>query len=241
MDDETKKRIARGTLDTFAPVAEAVGLWTVKAEMEDASLKILEPALFAAIADDLRERLSERLARTNRAIAAIRAALASEGLAADITGRPKHIHGLSRKVRQGMQIAEVNDATGVRIITRSEADCYAALGALSRHFGLVSGVYEAGKLYRDWIERPKPNGYQSIHTTIEFEDRLVEVQLRTHAMHEVAEYGLAAHWVYREAGNSPRQQRKFQPYVGDVAAIRRQLEARARQRDKLWRAKSPHS
>jgi ppGpp synthetase/RelA/SpoT-type nucleotidyltranferase len=243
--ENLRRTIAAGTLDVFAPVAEALGLWTIKSQMEDACLKILEPQVYSAIADDLRERLAERLARTERAIGAIRDVLSSEGLTATFTGRPKHIYGLNRKVRQGMKISEVNDALGVRIVARSEEDCYAALGLLARHFGLAAGLYEDGKLYRDWIAHPKPNGYQSIHATVEFEHRPLEVQIRTQSMHDVAEYGIAAHWVYRAAGNSPEQQRKYEPYVGEIAKARRLVEATqrtgARGREKYWIAKNSRS
>jgi ppGpp synthetase/RelA/SpoT-type nucleotidyltranferase len=240
-DPSLQRTIAAGTLEVFAPVAEALGLWAIKSQMEDAAFKLLDPALFAAIASDLQERLAERVARTERAIASIRAALAAEGVTASLSGRPKHIFGLSRKVRQGMAISEVNDAIGVRVVVKTVEECYSALSALSRHFGLVSGLYEEGKDCRDWIARPKANGYQSIHATIEYENQLLEVQIRTHAMHEVAEYGLAAHWVYRSAGNSPQEQKKLEPAVEPVAGLRKSIEAKQRKgsarRREYWRNK----
>jgi ppGpp synthetase/RelA/SpoT-type nucleotidyltranferase len=244
-EPKLRASIAANTLDVFAPVAEALGLWTIKSQMEDACLKILEPDVYAAIVDDLQERLSERLAMTERAIEAIRNELESAGLNATYKGRPKHIYGLRRKLRQGMRVSEVNDAVGVRVVMGRVEDCYTALGLLMGGFQIPSGVYEHGKLYRDWIANPKPNGYQSIHLTIEFEERPVEVQLRTLAMEQVAEYGLAAHWVYRAAGNSPVRQKKYESYVGPVARFRQLYEAKqrseARGRESWWMAKELRS
>jgi GTP pyrophosphokinase len=129
---------------------------------------------------------------------------------------------LYRKVlKTGKTLTEINDTLGIRIIVDEIEDCYKALSILERQIGLTEGVYEQGKRYRDWIVSPKPNQYQSIHTTILFETRWLEVQIRTQAMHEIAEYGAAAHWLYRKSGNSGGQQKRYKDYIEQISLLRR--------------------
>lgn len=224
IESNLQRKIAQDALDIFAPVIDALGVWSVKSQLEDMALKVLQPEDYAAIARDLSERLQERQARTERAIQAIHRSLINEGMQGRITGRPKHIYGIYRKKLDGKSISEINDVLGVRVVVNTQEECYMVLSILTQSFELARGVYEEGKLFRDWIVHPKPNGYQSIHTTIMFEGKQLEVQVRTQAMHELAEYGAAAHWVYRKAGNSPEQQKKYQTYVAQVADFRQLFE-----------------
>lgn len=223
--EDLHKRLAQDTLDIFSPVAEALGMWSIKSQSEDLAFKILQPDLYKAIALDLQERLQERQARIDRLRALITDFLRQDNVIASVSGRPKHIYGLYKKVIQTKKsIADINDSLAVRIIVNDIADCYVALSALEKHFGLAEGVYEKGKKYRDWIKTPKPNQYQSIHTTILFEGKMVEVQIRTQAMHDLAEYGAAAHWLYRKAGNTKDQQEKYKNYVEIISDIRLRYE-----------------
>jgi len=223
--DDTHKRLAQDTLNIFTPVAETLGMWTIKSQLEDAAFKLLEPALFKEIAFDLQERLQERRARIDRAKELIDSYLRQEKISAKLSGRPKHIYGLHKKAIQTKKtISEINDALAIRIIVHDIADCYLVLSALESHFGLADSVYEKGKKYRDWIKTPKPNQYQSIHTTILIEGKMVEVQIRTQVMHDLAEYGAAAHWLYSKAGNTIDQQEKYKMYIEKISAIRRKYE-----------------
>ncbi len=218
--------VAKDTLEIYSPVAEVLGAWSIKSPLDDMAFKIIQPEIYKAIAKDLQERLPERQSRIERAIEKITFVLLDEGLEAEVTGRPKHIYGIFKKIQSGQSsISEINDVLGVRIIVDKATECYVALNILGRRFQLAEDVYEDGKTYRDWIVSPKPNKYQSIHTTILFEGRWMEVQIRTKAMHYLAEYGAAAHWLYRRAGNSTEQQKQYQEYIEQIAEFRKLYES----------------
>ena len=188
--------LARESLQVFAPLANRLGIWQVKWELEDLAFRFLQPDEYHALA---RQQGETRLER-ERAIAAIRQrlaeALAQQGLRAEVQGRPKHLYSIWKKMQgKGLDFAHVLDVRALRVIVETLPDCYAALSRVHELYPAVAGEFD------DYIARPKPNGYQSLHTVVLGADgRPVEIQIRTRAMHEHAEQGVAAHWAYKEAG-----------------------------------------
>ncbi|MCS7082881.1 MAG: bifunctional (p)ppGpp synthetase/guanosine-3',5'-bis(diphosphate) 3'-pyrophosphohydrolase [Bacteroidetes bacterium] len=196
---ERRLRIAYETRDLYAPLAHRFGLFRIKSELEDLALKVIEPEAYRFIARKLREKRQEREAYIERFVRPIRERLEQAGLRFEITGRPKHIYSIYRKMRiQGKPFEEIYDLFAVRIIldvpeSEGKEACW-------RVYGIVTDIYTPiPDRFRDFLSVPKANGYQSLHTTVIGPDgRPVEVQIRTRQMHEVAERGLAAHWKYKE-------------------------------------------
>ncbi len=243
LEPDTTCELGQQSLDVHAVVAEMLGLWSVKSRLEDVAFKIVDRAGYDAIAHDLAERLEERQGRIARAIEDLRAALSEAQIKAEITGRPKHLYSIFQKVRHtGLSVGEVNDALGVRVVVDGgDADdpegcqqCYEVLSLLFKRWPMQAGVYEGseGKPYRDWIERPKPTGYQSIPTTRNYEGRPLEVQIRSRAMHDLAEYGAAAHWVYKQDGSSSLSQTQYDKFLERIARVRRMFEERQKRFEK---------
>jgi GTP pyrophosphokinase len=195
LSEEKRRRIARETFDIFAPLANRLGIWQLKWELEDLSFRYLEPATYRQIAVLLAEKRIDR----ERYIEAFRSRLAEElsraGIEAEVTGRPKHIYGIWRKMqRKGKDFAQITDVRGVRVLTENVRDCYAALGVVHGLWQYVPGEFD------DYIATPKENYYRSIHTAvIGPQGKLVEVQIRTREMHQQSELGIAAHWRYKES------------------------------------------
>ncbi|HNX00124.1 MAG TPA: bifunctional (p)ppGpp synthetase/guanosine-3',5'-bis(diphosphate) 3'-pyrophosphohydrolase [Candidatus Cloacimonadota bacterium] len=194
MDVESQRRIARETLDIYAPLANRFGLVRMQNELEDLSLKYLNPEEYKGIAGFLNETRSERDAYIHKLIPVLSFNLDKHGIKADIFGRSKHIYSIYRK-RQVRKVpySEIYDYAAIRIIVDTVEQCYSVLG-------IVHSLYEPiERRFRDYIARPKSNGYQSLHTVvIGPDDRKVEFQIRTHEMHLVAEEGIAAHWRYKQ-------------------------------------------
>jgi GTP pyrophosphokinase len=194
LPEEKQKRIARETLDIFAPLANRLGIWQLKWELEDLSFRYLESATYKQIARLLAEKRVDR----ERYIEDLRSYLAREltsvGIDAEVTGRPKHIYGIWRKMkRKGKDFAQITDVRAVRVLTRTMRDCYAALGVVHGAWQYIPGEFD------DYIATPKENYYRSIHTAvIGPQGKTVEVQIRTHEMHRQSELGVAAHWRYKE-------------------------------------------
>ncbi len=188
--------IATESLQVFAPLANRLGIWQIKWELEDLAFRFLEPDAYRHVARLLDERRLEREQRVEAFRRRLADDLAAAGLHAEVNGRPKHLYSIWKKMEgKGLDFARVLDVRAVRIIVADVAGCYAALGRVHELFRPVSGEFD------DYIERPKPNGYQSLHTVVEDDaGRAVEVQIRTAAMHEHAEHGVAAHWAYKDAG-----------------------------------------
>jgi GTP pyrophosphokinase len=188
--------LARESQQVFAPLANRLGIWQIKWELEDLSFRFLEPDEYRRVARLLDERRVEREA----GIAAFRAQLvemlAAAGIRADIQGRPKHIYSIWKKMRgKELDFDHVFDIRAVRVIVEDVAACYAVLGRVNERYRAVDGEFD------DYIARPKANGYQSLHTVVKDDaGRAFEVQIRTREMHEHAEHGVAAHWAYKEAG-----------------------------------------
>ena len=188
--------LAAESLHVFAPLANRLGIWQIKWELEDLSFRFSHPGPYRSVAGMLDERRVEREARIEAFRARLAEDLATHGLRAEVQGRPKHLYSIWKKMQgKGLDFAQVLDLRAVRVIVTDVAACYKVLGRVHELFRAVAGELD------DYIERPKPNGYQSLHTVVLDNDgRAVEVQIRTAAMHEHAEHGVAAHWAYKDAG-----------------------------------------
>ncbi|RYF59385.1 MAG: bifunctional (p)ppGpp synthetase/guanosine-3',5'-bis(diphosphate) 3'-pyrophosphohydrolase [Comamonadaceae bacterium] len=187
---------ARETLDLYAPLANRLGIWQIKWEMEDLSFRYIEPERYKQIARSLEEKRVEREAFIADTIARMHAAMAQAGVTAEISGRPKHIFSIWNKMRtKSLDFSQLLDLRALRIIVADVRDCYSALGIVHDMWPPVIEAFD------DYISRPKPNGYRSLHTVVlDDNQRPFEVQIRTRDMHQFAEYGMAAHWRYKEAG-----------------------------------------
>ena len=189
--------LAAESLQVFAPLADRLGIWQIKWEIEDLSFRFLEPEAYRAVSRLLDEKRIEREQGVEAFRQDLSADLSRHAIRAEVTGRPKHLYSIWKKMQgKGLQFAEVFDVRGVRVIVASVAECYAALARVQERFQTVAGEFD------DYIARPKANGYQSLHTVVrEAQGRTVEIQIRTREMHERAEHGVAAHWAYKEAGS----------------------------------------
>jgi GTP pyrophosphokinase len=188
--------LAAEALQVFAPLANRLGIWEIKWEIEDLSFRFLEPDTYREVARLLDEKRIEREASVEDLRQRVAAELAKQGIQATVQGRPKHIYSIVKKMRgKSLDFAQVYDIRALRIVVPTMPDCYAALGWVHDHFTPVPEEFD------DYIARPKANGYQSLHTVVRDSDGLpIEVQVRTQAMHDHAETGVAAHWAYKEAG-----------------------------------------
>jgi GTP diphosphokinase / guanosine-3',5'-bis(diphosphate) 3'-diphosphatase len=196
LGSQDQERIAAETLEVYAPLAHRLGVQEIKHEMEDRCFEILHPKRYAEVVDLTRQRAPERDAFLAEVIAEIEQLLEVSGITAEVTGRPKHIYSIYRKmVGAGLTFDEIHDLIGVRIVTEEIGDCYAALGIVHTRWPPVQGRF------KDYVAMPKFNLYQSLHTTVLGPDRKpLEVQIRTREMHDRAEQGIAAHWRYKEGG-----------------------------------------
>ncbi len=188
--------LATETLQVFAPLANRLGIWQVKWELEDLSFRFLQPQQYQQVArwvDGKREAREHRVRAAQQQLAAV---LAEAGIDCDVQGRPKHLYSIWKKMQgKGLAFDQVLDARALRVIVTSVSDCYAVLARVHATWVPLDGEFD------DYIARPKPNGYQSLHTVVRSNDSApLEVQIRTQAMHEHAEHGVAAHWMYKEAG-----------------------------------------
>ena len=188
--------VARETLDIYAPLANRLGIWQLKWELEDLAFRFEEPEVYRRIAKLLDEKRAEREAYVAQAIGQLQRELVAANIEAEVSGRPKHIYSIWKKMRgKDLDFSNVHDVRAFRVIVPDIKDCYTVLG-------IVHNLWQpVPKEFDDYISRPKPNGYRSLHTVVIGDDgRPFEVQIRTHEMHQFAEYGVAAHWRYKEAG-----------------------------------------
>ena len=190
------KALAHESLHVFAPLANRLGIWQIKWEMEDLSFRFLEPETYRQIALLLDEKRAEREVFMEALRAQLERDLNRNGIAALVQGRPKHIYSIVKKMRgKSLNFDQVFDIRAMRVIAADVKGCYAALGFVHSCFDPIDGEFD------DYIAKPKANGYQSLHTVVrERNGRAVEIQIRTQAMHDHAEHGVAAHWAYKEAG-----------------------------------------
>jgi len=199
-DTPERAETARESLEIYAPLANRLGVWQIKWEIEDLSFRFTEPATYKRIAKQLDEKRLEREAFIVNAVALLKEELAKSGVThAEVYGRPKHIYSIWNKMRQkDLDFSEVYDVRALRIIVDEVKDCYTALGIVHALWQPIHGEFD------DYISHPKGNYYRSLHTAVMAEDgRALEVQIRTPEMHAHAELGVAAHWRYKEAGNTP--------------------------------------
>ncbi|MGE5240365.1 MAG: GTP diphosphokinase [Bacteroidota bacterium] len=214
LPEEKQKRIARETMDIFAPLANRLGIWQMKWELEDLAFRYLEPASYRRIAGFLAERRADREAYIARFVATLSGELKAAGLAAEVTGRPKHIYSIWRKMqKKGKDFERIFDVRAVRVLVDNIRDCYGALGVVHSLWQHIPGEFD------DYIATPKENNYRSIHTAVIGPDgKTVEVQIRTREMHDQSELGVAAHWRYKEGARTDKS------YDAKIAWLRSLLE-----------------
>jgi len=199
MKEEARERISRETMEIYAPLANRLGISWMKSELEDLAFKYLEPDGFNSLTQKIARTQKEQDAYISEVVKAIELRLAEHGFAVQVSGRSKHLYSIFRKMKaQDCDYEQVYDVLAFRVLTESVADCYAALGVIHSKWTPVPGRF------KDYIALPKPNMYQSLHTTVigPGHER-IEVQIRTHDMHRVAEQGIAAHWRYKERHQGP--------------------------------------
>ena len=197
MTPEKQKEKARETMDIYAPIAQRLGISKIKIELDDLSLKYLEPEAYYDLVEKVALRKSVRDEYIQQLVADVRKSIEAAGIKAQIAGRAKHFFSIYKKMKnQNKTIDQIYDLFAIRIIVESVKDCYAALGVIHEMYKPIPGRF------KDYIAMPKPNMYQSLHTTlIGPTGQPFEIQIRTYEMHRTAEYGIAAHWKYKEASD----------------------------------------
>jgi GTP diphosphokinase / guanosine-3',5'-bis(diphosphate) 3'-diphosphatase len=225
LKQDKQERIARETLEIFAPLAHRLGMNTLKWELEDLAFATLHPKMYDEIVRLVAERAPSRDQSLTQVIAQVEKDLRDARIKALVTGRPKHYYSIYQKmIVRGRDFSDIYDLVGIRILVESDRDCYAALGVLHSRWNPVAGRF------KDFIAMPKFNMYQSLHTTvIGMQGKPVELQIRTFAMHRRAEYGVAAHWKYKEDMRAGAEARSADPTVthdgsGDMAWVRQLLD-----------------
>ncbi len=191
---ERQQRMASETLDIYAPLAGRLGISQIKCELEDLCLKYLDPEAYEYLVYNIRERLSERQEFVNNIVAEIKELMKNDGVAGEVFGRPKHFYSIYKKMKnKGLTLDQIYDLTAVRVIVKDMGQCYTVLGRIHERWKPIPGRI------KDYIATPKPNKYQSLHTTVMTKyGQPFEIQIRTEEMHRVAEFGIAAHWKYKE-------------------------------------------
>ena len=214
--NEMTHAYGRESLDLYAPLANRLGIWQLKWELEDLSFRMIEPETYKRIAKMLEEKRMMREGFVQTAITRLQDELAAAGIKAEVFGRPKHIYSIWNKMRgKELDFNELYDVRAFRVIVADDKTCYTVLGVVHNIWTPIP------KEFDDYISRPKPNGYQSLHTVVTADDgRPLEVQIRTQEMHNFAEYGIAAHWRYKEEGGSNF---KGQKYDEKIAWLRQLL------------------
>jgi GTP pyrophosphokinase len=217
LSESARTELARLTRDIHAPLANRLGIWQLKWELEDLAFRYLEPDTYRRIAKLLDERREDRESFIRQSLAELDKALTAAGIHADLAGRPKHIYSIWKKMqRKALAFSDLYDIRAVRILVDSVADCYAALGVVHALWPYLPGEFD------DYVARPKANGYRSLHTAvIGPHGKTLEVQIRTHDMHRANELGVAAHWRYKEGGSADAE------FESKVAWMRKLLEPRA--------------
>jgi len=209
-----QQRIAKQTAEIYAPLAERLGIWQMKWELEDLSFKYLDPEAYRELAGQLESHRRAREAYVKRAMDVLDAALLDAGIKADLSGRPKHLYSIYRKMqRKRAEFGEIYDVHALRVLVADVRECYAALGVVHSLWRPIPGQFD------DYIAMPKNNGYQSLHTAVvALDGKPLEVQIRSRDMHRVSEIGIAAHWRYKEGSRSDRA------YDAKLAWVRQLME-----------------
>jgi GTP pyrophosphokinase len=205
LESDRTYQYGRATLDLYAPLANRLGVWQLKWELEDLAFRFIEPKTYKRIAKMLEEKRMERESFVEGAITRLRSELTGAGIKAEVFGRPKHIYSIWNKMRgKSLDFSELYDVRAFRVIVDDVKTCYAVLGLIHDIWAPIPEEFD------DYISRPKQNGYQSLHTVVVADDgRALEVQIRTQEMHRFAEYGVAAHWRYKESGGSSFAAQKY--------------------------------
>ncbi len=221
LPDEERHALAQLTADIHAPLANRLGIWQLKWELEDLAFRYLQPDVYKRIAQLLDERRGARESWISEAKTALERALSKAGVKADIAGRPKHIYSIWRKMqKKGVEFSDLYDVRALRILVDDVANCYAALGVVHSLWAYIPGEFD------DYIASPKGNQYQSLHTAvIGPHGKTLEVQIRTHEMHRHAELGFAAHWRYKEGGGADAS------FERKIAWMRQLLESKDARED----------
>jgi GTP pyrophosphokinase len=207
-------RIARQTAEIYAPLAERLGIWQIKWELEDLSFKVMDPEAYHDVAGQLESHRRGREGYVRRAMEELQEALREAGIEADLSGRPKHIYSIHKKMRRKRaEFGEIYDVHALRVLVADVRECYAALGVVHSIWRPIPGQFD------DYIAMPKNNMYQSLHTAVlALDGKPLEVQIRSHDMHRVSEVGVAAHWRYKEGGRTDRA------YDAKLAWVRQLME-----------------
>ena len=210
-----RSRIAQETLDIYAPLANRLGIWRIKWELEDLGFRYTSPDRYKEIVENLAERRTERETQVQKIIERLKALMEQSGVKAEISGRPKHIYSIYRKMLdKGKTFDMVRDLRGVRLIVPEKQDCYAALGIIHGQWRPIPMEFD------DYIAAPKDNDYQSLHTAVIYDDgKPLEVQIRTPEMNQHAEFGIASHWRYKE-----RSSKSDQAYEQRINWLRQMME-----------------
>jgi GTP pyrophosphokinase len=213
---EQAAALARLTRDIHAPLANRLGIWQLKWELEDLAFRFLQPDTYRRIAKLLDERRADRESFIRESLDELQRALETAGIHAELAGRPKHIYSIWKKMqRKSLDFSDLYDIRAVRVLVDSVTDCYAALGVVHARWPHLPGEFD------DYIARPKANGYRSLHTAVLGPaGKTLEVQIRTHEMHRANELGVAAHWRYKEGGSSDAE------FEAKIAWMRKLLEPR---------------
>jgi len=216
LPDHERRELAQLTSDIHAPLANRLGIWQLKWELEDLAFRYLEPDTYRRIARLLDERRADRETFIASSLATLRSTLEGAGVHAELAGRPKHIFSIWKKMKKkGLEFSDLYDIRAVRILVDSVADCYAALGLVHSLWPHLPGEFD------DYVARPKGNGYRSLHTAVMGPaGKTLEVQIRTHEMHRANELGVAAHWRYKEGGGADAE------FEAKIAWMRKLLEPR---------------
>ena len=204
MREDKQKRIARETIEIYAPLANRLGISNVKWELEDLCLRYLDPKAYYDLVESVKQKRQERQAVIDEAHEQIVEKLEEAHITAEIQGRAKHFYSIYKKMKRDQKdISEIYDLSALRVLVDSVKDCYGVLGIIHAMWKPLPGRF------KDYIAMPKSNGYQSLHTTVICRGYPLEIQIRTFAMHKVSEYGVAAHWKYKEAGKSVGATREY--------------------------------
>ncbi|MBC5828763.1 MAG: bifunctional (p)ppGpp synthetase/guanosine-3',5'-bis(diphosphate) 3'-pyrophosphohydrolase [Candidatus Eremiobacteraeota bacterium] len=214
-----QEAIARETLDIYTPIAHRLGIWKIKWDLEDLCLRYLDPEAYRDIVERVAKTREQREASVSEVVKSLQEQFAQLSIQSEIQGRPKHFYSIYNKLKSGREFSTIYDLTAIRIIVDSVKDCYGALGVVHSLWTPLPGRF------KDYIAMPKPNMYQSLHTTVVGPTgEPLEIQIRTWQMHRTGEYGIAAHWRYKEGG-------KADPYENKLSWLRALLEWQKDMRD----------